>query len=270
MNWPDTQGHKRGHSKTDNKKEHQDGLEPPKKRTVSHDNYESPASLQSRRVSLDQQKLEARRTSNRLSAQRCRLRQKTVIKGQEMTIRELETDKASLKAANITLYKKLNEALHQNEQLRRMMEGEVKVVLDRNLSLQRYLERRIERQIQEESRNVYPREMPPPLIPQASVPGSPADTSLRPSHSVQEPVSDRMNDLKAINSKGDQPPHDASANPPHKAILPPHSPDRESGQDDSVHANVQDGIPANVRIQYLQQEIEALKKKVQEAVQRMP
>jgi len=146
MKWPDPQEQKRGHSETDNNKEHQDVRRPPKKRTSTHDNNGRPAPPERRRVSLDQQqKLEARRASNRRSAQRCRLRQKTVIKKQEMTIRELETDKASMQAMNDTLHKTLDKLLRENHQLWRKMENEVQALLIRNAALQCQLERRIER-----------------------------------------------------------------------------------------------------------------------------
>jgi len=258
MNRPDPQ------EQTDAKtQELQYGLQASQKRPSQVDGDEGTPSTQYRRVSsLDEQRLEARRASNRLSARRCRLRQKSVIREQEMTIRELKTGNASLQIANNTLQMKLNEALLQNHQLRLMMENEVEIMLEKNLSLQRVLERRIEHRTQglplESSRTTNP-----PLLQRTSTPSTLSYESLRLSRSVcgrgQEPVSERVHD-ELVYGKGSRTPPNAVNGTLSNAFTSPF-PARESGQDASLSsANVQDKVPASVKVMYLQQEIKALKK----------
>jgi len=273
MNRPDPNQDQKGRGETDGKtQELLDALKPQKKRPSQVENDEGAPPVQRRRVSsLDEDRLEARRASNRLSAQRARLRQKTVIKEQEMTIRDLEKAKASLQKANHSICMRLDDILHQNQQLKRMMEDEVEIMLGKNRRLQRELERRIGRCAQG-----LPLEFPttavPQLIQRTSTGSSPSYESLRLSQSLfgrgLALSSERITDELSNGNRSPAHPNAVIVDPSDESPSPSPSPARESGLDaSSSSANAQDQVPASVQILYLQEEIKTLKKKVQEKFQ---
>jgi len=272
MNRPDPQKRKRSHSDEieSETKEVQVGLEPPKKRPSQQGKDEGIPPTQSQRVSLEQRRIEARRTSNRRSAQRSRLRHKTVIKEQEMTIQKLEADKALLQRINNDLSLKLDAALYQQHQLMRRMEHEEKVALDRNLALQRALiVRRIEDRTQHLPNDFFTN-ITSPLVHLTGAAGAQSLQSLR--HSL--PVVESGQNLVS-NGIHDRPISDTARNPridttAYISMLlshPPPVPQSGQGEESPPSAtSAQGGVPDNVRIHRLQQEIKALKEKDQEMV----
>jgi len=268
MNRPNPKKNKRSHDELESKtKEVQVGLEPPKKRPSQQGKDEGTPPAQSRSVLLEQRRLDARRASNRRSAQRNRLRQKTVIKEQEMAIQDLEADKVLLQQINNALSMKLDAALYQNHQLMRIMEDEVKVALDRSRALQRVLERRIEGRAQHLP-NDFLRNITSPLVHLTGAANAPSLQSLR----LSLPVVESGQNLVS-NGIHDRPTSDKERNPGNNtttylSILlarPPSVP--QNGQEDSTSsASAQGGVHDSVQIQRFQQEIKALKKKVQEKV----
>lgn len=151
----DNDGHYYKPSGTKQASELQDDRKPHKKRTFrDEEGFNKPPAEQRRRITLEEARLEARRRSNRLSAQRARDRTK-------MTIRELERGQAKLQAANHALCIKLEEALLQNQLLRRVMKEQAL----ESSALQRMLaEHRISKQGEQESPRSSSRTASSPLL----------------------------------------------------------------------------------------------------------
>jgi len=279
MDRPDPQ--KQKHSLFDeiksSTKEAQVDLKRPKnKRSSQQAKDEDMPPAKRRAVSLDdeQRRLEARRASNRLSAQRSRHRQKTVIKGQDKTIQELENDVALLQRINNTLCTKLDEALRQQHQLMRMMRDEVPVALGRNLALQCAFECRIEDHSIQCLSQGFPREVTPPLL---HLTGAASALSFESPHLSRSSVVENGQDLvsnhiqeQSTSGKERSSRNDTSIYPSYASLIPSRLPPVcHSGQVKSpLSANAQGGVADSVQIQYLQQEIKALKEKTQAATEK--
>ena len=113
---------------------------PPQKQQVNSQNSQEKIGS-----TFEEGRLQARRASNRLSAARNRRRMKAVIQ-------TLEASQDSLRSENTELRMMLEASLLENRQLRRMMEEEQQVALERNRALQRLLERHLHQSPQEQKR----------------------------------------------------------------------------------------------------------------------
>jgi len=179
--------------------------------------------------------------------------------------REIEAGQASLQQENSLLHKRLNDALQENLNVKRMMMEQQQVILEQNRVLQHLFES-INQISQENQHGLVARELPNLVRP--------ARFARNPLSSHHQPIGAALSVLQpgrgAIQSENDynvlwnmdryQPPRFACN---------PHSESRlrvTSGQQVmcargySSGTNAQDSIPTYIKIQYLQQELEALKK----------
>jgi hypothetical protein len=198
-------------------KEQEGDRRSPVKRSSGQDHVGRPSPQERRNTPLDQKRLEARRRSNRMSAQRARLRTK-------LTIRELEEGQAKLRAANTALRVQLEEALYQNQVLRRMMEEQQQEALTSNLALQRMLESRIAaRRSHEVPPHGFPTSTPPPSTQFGSEDQAPFSESNAPSQ--------------------------------RSAFI-------TGGTNSSSNSQGMETVPADIKMQYIQQEIKALEESI--------
>jgi len=183
---------------------------------------------------------------------------------------EIEAGQASLQQENSLLRKRLDDALQENLNLKRMMTEQQQVTVEQNRALQRLLER-MNQLSQENQHGLVARELPNLVRP--------ARFARNPLSSQHQHIGSAPSVLKAgrgaiqsennrkvlRNTKECQPPR-FGCNPFSESRLMPRLPVLTSGQQVmrahgySSGTNAQDRIPADIKIQYLQQELEALKK----------
>jgi hypothetical protein len=219
-------------------------------------------SHQSRHVSFDEVQIEARRASNRASAQKSRLRTK-------LTIKALEQGHKELRATNAELRMLLNSALLQNCQLRRTVEEKHEVILEQNRVLQHLLKCHEHQRSEEQHHAFRGRNLP------TSVSRLPHESSL-PSRSVIDSAKGLLN-LDPINGypgNGNEGNDLASiSNKPYSEARPTSRSVIESSQgltrrdfsnrNSSAAATNSDkrDTPSNIKILYLQEELKRLKKR---------
>lgn len=201
----------------------QDNRMPPKKRSLYQE--QDIQSLPRKEKKTPLERLEARRKSNRLSAQRARIRTKEQIQ-------KLEDGTALLREINKELCIQLEQALSQNCSLKRLMNAGASGALGRSRALSRALELRAASQNSQNSQNVLNRmatnSSPSPLSQLAEVANAP---SFEPTVTRRSPEPVIDNDHSTANA--------------------------------SMHFQPHERTPVEIQIMYLQQEIRALKNKVQ-------